>query len=396
MNKLFNWTFGSIFRTFGRIIAYLLFGLVIGLIMSKNDIKITDILGLDVVHAAQVPSWLTNSQITMPSNYNISTCSSSSCSNVSTQINHVVDTSGDWYYFFGNTDPLSITANGTLISHNTDTLRPNYMYAYQMYFCSNNDLSLDNTYIDLFGSSTSGGIRQLEHAFSYRGTVVGGGINSAPGNGSTTFNYCFAYRVALSPSEDISWLGLRIKRFGSSNITNTGLYFFGYKIDSLGLYDDYIRTIVTNSIRNSGVATSQELQDATDSINENVNEVNDTITDDDTDGATSDAGDFFSDFTTNTHGLTAVITAPLTAIQSLLDNNHRCHLLQLPIPFVEGNQTIDLPCMSNIYEQHFGDFMYIYHIIIYGIVSYWILVRIFAMVKDFKNPDHDEIEVMEL
>ena len=40
--------------------------------------------------------------------------------------------------------------------------------------------------------------------------------------------------------------------------------------------------------------------------------------------------------------------------------------------------------------------MDIYDVITLGIVSYWILVRIFNLVKDFKNPDHDEIEVMDL
>lgn len=397
MNKIFNWTLGSVFRTFGRIFAYLIFGLIVGLIMSKNDISITQLLGIDYVHAAQNSSWVTNSHLTMPPNYNISTCSGTPCTNLDYQTISIKDQSGDYYYANANASQFTLNTSGVLISHNTDSLLKNYMYTYQMFFCSNKDLSLDNVNIQTHNSASSGGIRNLERNFSYNSDVYGGGISAIPGDGTTTFNYCFAYRTIFSPSSNSNWLGMRIlKKTGS--YSGTLIAFVGYKIDSLGLYDEYIEQVIDNAIRSNtnGLATSQQLQDATDSINENVNEVNDSITDDDTDEATSDAGDFFSDFTTDTHGLTAVITAPLTTIQSLLDNNHRCHVLQLPIPFVDGNQTIDMPCMSNIYERHFGNFMYIYHIIIYGIVSYWILVRIFAMVKDFKNPDHDEIEVMEL
>ena len=52
--------------------------------------------------------------------------------------------------------------------------------------------------------------------------------------------------------------------------------------------------------------------------------------------------------------------------------------------------------MRQIYNDNFGSFMNIYDVIIIGIVSYWVLVRIFTLVKDFKNPDHDEIEVVDL
>lgn len=120
--------------------------------------------------------------------------------------------------------------------------------------------------------------------------------------------------------------------------------------------------------------------------------VTDTITDDNVDGANSEASNFFSGFTTNTYGLTSIITAPLTLIQSLTSTT--CSDLVLPLPFV--NQNLTLPCMYTIYSQNFGSFLTLYQTITYGIVAYWVIVRIFNLVKDFKNPDHDEIEVMEL
>lgn len=130
-----------------------------------------------------------------------------------------------------------------------------------------------------------------------------------------------------------------------------------------------------------------------DDTNNAINNVNDTLNNDDTTESTSTASNFFSNFNTNSHGLTGIITAPLNAIQSLTSKT--CSPLVLPLPFME-DKNLSLPCMRPIYEEFFGGFITLYDIITLGIVSYWIMVRIFAMVKDFKNPDHDEIEVVDL
>ena len=112
----------------------------------------------------------------------------------------------------------------------------------------------------------------------------------------------------------------------------------------------------------------------------------------DTSESTAEAGDFFSGFTTNTHGLTGIITAPLTLIGNITSST--CSPLSVPLPFVGEN--LSLPCMSSIYSRYFGNFYNMYKIITFGIVAYWVCVRVFSLVKDFKNPEHDEIEVMDL
>ncbi len=117
------------------------------------------------------------------------------------------------------------------------------------------------------------------------------------------------------------------------------------------------------------------------------------IMDDDTSGANSEAESFFSGFSTDTHGLTSIITAPLTLIGNITSST--CSPLALEVPFVEG-KTLNLPCMSSIYKKHFGSLLNVYQIATFGLVAYWVCVRIFALVKDFKNPDHDEVEVMDL
>ena len=139
----------------------------------------------------------------------------------------------------------------------------------------------------------------------------------------------------------------------------------------------------------------QAVQEVKKAQNENLNEqkkTNDTLKDDNIQQAQDSAGGFFNDFTTDTHGLTGIITAPLSLIESITSSS--CSPLVIPLPFV--NKDLTLPCMGAIYSQYFGSFLSIYQIITFGIVAYWVLVRIFNLVKDFKNPDHDEIEVLDL
>ena len=102
--------------------------------------------------------------------------------------------------------------------------------------------------------------------------------------------------------------------------------------------------------------------------------------------------DLFSNFASNTFGLTAIVTAPLNLISSITSSS--CVSLNIPLPYI--NSTLILPCMTTIYQQHFGSFFDIYQTITFGIISYWVIVRIFNLVKDFKNPEHDEIEVLDL
>lgn len=124
-----------------------------------------------------------------------------------------------------------------------------------------------------------------------------------------------------------------------------------------------------------------------------IDAVNDTLNDDDTTGATDKASDFFSSFSTDTFGLTSIITAPLNLIQSLTSST--CTALHIPLPYLD-NKYIDLPCMTSIYQSAFGSFFTMYQTVTFGIIAYWVCVRIFNQVKDFKNPEHDEIEVLDL
>jgi len=136
-----------------------------------------------------------------------------------------------------------------------------------------------------------------------------------------------------------------------------------------------------------------ETNDKIDQTNQELSNLNSNLNDSDTSDATNEAGNFFSGFETDTFGLTSIITAPLNLIGSITSST--CSPLGLQVPFVE-NTTLNLPCMTSIYQNYFGSFLSVYQTITFGIIAYWVCVRIFALVKDFKNPDHDEIEVLDL
>lgn len=150
------------------------------------------------------------------------------------------------------------------------------------------------------------------------------------------------------------------------------------KGSSFTTYEEYGTQVCTNKL---------------DDANNAINGMNDTLNNDDTSGATGEASDFFSSFSTETFGLTSIITAPLNLIQSLTSST--CTALHIPLPYLD-NKYIDLPCMTSIYQSTFGSFFTMYQTITFGIIAYWVCVRVFNQVKDFKNPEHDEIEVLDL
>lgn len=146
------------------------------------------------------------------------------------------------------------------------------------------------------------------------------------------------------------------------------------------VYDGYDNAII-----------SQKNNISLNDLNNEQKDTNDLLSDSSID---SDLGNsFFEDFEDEDFGLSGILTLPLTTIQSLTSKT--CTALQIPIPFTD-NKKITLPCMTAIYEEHFGAIYDIYKVVSFGIISYFICINIFAMVKGFKDPDNDKVEVMEL
>lgn len=101
---------------------------------------------------------------------------------------------------------------------------------------------------------------------------------------------------------------------------------------------------------------------------------------------------FFTNFRTNFHGLSDIISTPLYAIKKI--NTGVCSSLEIPIPYT--NKNISLPCMTTVYENNMPEILNIWQIVTNGLISYYIILDLFRIVKSFKEPEEDKIEVVDL
>lgn len=507
IKNVFNWSVGSFFRTLGRIVAYIIVGALIGLILSNNDISISNLF-LPKLSAATLTSYNTYERI-----WNQETgCGTSNRYSYTTYANS--DPAGDlWnigsfntqysgkaaqlgfnfqynltagkYYDIDvifNTSDLSSSLNTTnvyvesgtscqdtsgsrvaligftlsnsgtnysnkatirIMANSATTYWGFYFYKGPTQFVTgvNNwrinsitinevDPSNTNIIIDNATNNTTNIINNnnenTQQIINNQNELLGSKCENLLDKNSYTINNGFlafdlnnlvngkiytistnlpvyTYKFSSNNVTDASNVG---PETWTSGITNWTFTYTGHRYLFINISTAYDGNSFVSNISQLSNYNFMLVEGSTsktycefgsyssklDDTNSAINGVNDTLNNDNVSDATSSASNFFSNFTTDTHGLTAIITAPLSAIQSLTSAS--CSPLVLPLPFV--NQNLTLPCMREIYVSTFGGFMTLYDTITLGIISYWVLVRIFTLVKDFKNPEHDEIEVMDL
>ena len=185
-------------------------------------------------------------------------------------------------------------------------------------------------------------------------------------------------------------------RYFSANTSRDVVYGGNYKA-YIVIYNGYtannleIRPMLSSGAlpkpyEKTGLVCVSKLDDQTNAINN----INDSINNSNVESGTGQG--FFDDFSSNDFGLSSIITIPLNTIQSLTSKS--CLPLQVPIPFTDSNLT--LPCMTEIYEQRFGSVYNLWKIVSFGIVAYLIAIDIFHIVKGFKDPESDKVEVLDL
>lgn len=371
MKKIFNWSFGAFFRTIGRVFAYFLIGILLLFIGSK--------LGLNfgyIVNAATLNQWADN--LPVLNRVQMYECGASQCYEKSTDFGGIsTGGDGDRKYIFSSNNLTIDSSGGTVIQTTTgDVLNKGYLYLTKFYICNKPNISDYNYKIGNTNFATPS---------TFNADILAlndSALSTSPGITGIGYSSCRLFSGLYVPTTTgNNWISIQF----TSNTTQTSKFaLVAVETENLGIYTNTIKQIIESSNGN--------VVDAVNSVKEETKKTNDTLNDDNVDESLSNADSFFNDFNTSTHGLTGIITAPLNAIQSLTSKT--CSPLVLPLPFVDKDLT--LPCMRQIYIDNFGGFMNLYDVIIIGIVSYWVLVRIFTLVKDFKNPDHDEIEVVDL
>lgn len=257
------------------------------------------------------------------------------------------------YYHLSYSSSISVIGNYPLVSN---------LYSIQPIDTTNYDYALFNVCTTTLLPSTISFVDSGVYAYSLTTTTMA----YSP---DYTFKYCSVLKADLTGVNSLR--GAMQLQFSSLATSVTPTFFINKNIYFGSDNDEVINAIDKNT-------------DA-------INGITDSINNSDTSGASSSSSSFFEGFEDNDYGLSDIITMPLSMIKNI--TSATCTPLSFPLPFVNKNAT--LPCMTEVYSQ-FGPVLSIYQTITFGMIAYWVCVNIFATVKSFKDPDRDEIEVVDL
>lgn len=378
MKKIINWSIGSFIRTIGRILAYLFIGFILSLLATHFGFVMS-------VNASTTPKyWITNTDV--PTYFDLFDCTESTCNRVNSdnytnQLIELGEVGGR--EFTVTTRQYNLQGNG-IVMRTSSNSRYNVGYLYQTTFYVCSDAVMDNAtnaiYPSYYGDAyTNNNVFQSSNSYN---------LSGVPGLAPTWPN-CYAFSTIFSPGENGTYINLRLK---STSRINGYYALVGFKSESLGLYSGEVKSIVENS----GFATAssvEEVKKATDEVKEETKKTNDTLNNSDTSEAQSDADSFFNDFDEgDTGSLMNLVKLPLKFLNSL---NNSCKPISLDTGYIG---TIKLDCLSTtLYNQSgFANWFNIISLVLNGVIMYGCIRKIISVVQKLKNPDDDEIEVMDL
>lgn len=133
-----------------------------------------------------------------------------------------------------------------------------------------------------------------------------------------------------------------------------------------------------------------------DSLNDSINDVNDTLNNSNVESGTG--SDFFNDFNSQDNGgISGIITKPLVLINALLSSNSSCADLNFDISFPGMTaKSVSFPSGCILWNNVPSSVVNVYWLFIVGFCSYYLLKRLFKDVEDLKNPEKDNVEVIDL
>lgn len=453
MNKVINWTFGGFFRAIGRTLAFLLLGFLVGFIAFKSGVKITDLFSFMRVKASTTYTWTTKQSRLYIDQQGTETTTSwetiphtFSPTYPVSQMQYRLQYSGGLKA--GNSykfkisflpSPDALNSNGIWFSDGTTTLtevncsgwarESNGYYANVCAISPETDISSSGylyvrivfntgyvntirSYVGDFEETKGTGAIIQDSAIDIMNNqnentqaIIDSNMvcenvdkNSIKLDGKYLSNTGAEYSYSDYGITDYYTINSKTKITPTQTISNTANYCY-YTETKTVISCSSNSTLTTSNLTIPDNAKyirftiSKSANKPQFKICKNGNQaIQDSIDDDDVSGANDKAKDLFTNFTTDNHGLTGVITAPLELIRNLASNT--CQPLVLPLPFV--NENLTLPCLSSIYQQHFPAFLTMYQVIVSALIGYKICISIFFMVKGFKDPGEDKIEVLDL
>jgi len=314
---------------------------------------------------------------------------------------------GKWLNVIFNTNPLSIWPDaGAMYAFNLDQkLENKYVYSLTYYRCSDNKkLSYSTTSIELIVCPyPSNCASRPTNSTIYQKSNITDLNNRPSAVENQTYDYCSMITTIFVPKQAHSWLGIR-EYSQSGQLNGVYVHNFGYKLESLGLYEGVIRDQLNGVISNSGLASATSVQQVQNSVNQvkqeiqgmqqkqdqtnkKLDKLNDNITSEDID--TSGYGNLSNNNAQN-GVINQLVTMPITLAQSYLNGfNSSCSPFSLGTLY--GEELI-LPCINP--GNYLGNLWNVIDVIISGIFIFVFgkkLVKIFNDVTNLKENQVNEV-----
>lgn len=303
LNKIFNWSFGAFFRTIGRILAYLVIGILILIIGSLLGSKLPKNIFMKVNAAT------TNGEY-IPKMY--------SNSNLTTEYTFDYNKGGYYTEFYNNFENKEWYFQPIIF----ETNKYSTLFVPVTISDPNSILSItrNNTNTDI--------IKELGASVSIRAIWNDGWLS-----------WCYSTDINKNNNSVVY----------QCNVPNTRTSLMGLNIH---IADTSIGASILESVVTVGIADTFDFEISSNKTNEDIknsiNDINDTINDTsnpDTDSAISSWTDKMID-----NPLADVILLPLTVLNSFKTAlEGKCIPLELTVPFIDYD--VNIPCISSIFAQ---------------------------------------------
>ena len=357
IKSVLNWTFGSFFRTLGRLLCFLLVGGLIAFLISKLDINMPKFEIFMDVYADVQP-------------YGDTYLTSQFWGD--TGLNHVINFSGS-----------PSASHSTIILYNDAGLTyRDYVYFIVVGCRHGNDITGAV-------STRSSGAKIGQMSIYNSQEACNDGYQ-----GKITY---MQYQVTLWGNVDDTGEELiadaNASLYGSNYLYIMNKYFSNEDtllalIQGQTTYD-LIEQQLQQSINNTTNIINNQNSN-TEAINGKLDDMNTSINSSDIDS--SSGVNFFNNFNTEDNGgISSVITAPLRFVRKMTDS---CE----PISFDLMEQDINLPCGDTLFwnKEGVAPLRTIWNILVGGAFIYALLRKIFKIIEDIKDPQSDKIEVLNL
>lgn len=366
MKKIFNWVFGSFFRTLGRYLFYILMGfglaIILPILIEKFDISLPESLLSSLIldvradeleysySQYRVQTTGTSSSWTPLTNFNTSTSNSI----VERTVSGLAVRFGRTNNFKANTSYAVVVNVGFAPTQSLNNLQVSKVDCYTSSSVSNWVTNSSN-----ISTCSLRNIVKVDNSNTFRFVFEVTPATAAPG---LQFNFYFVAGVSASS----------INVYNTSTITDTN------------------DTSVEQAIKNQNLIIQNGFTQIQGNIDSNFNELEDKLLDDELND--DDIKNVFDDLEieeTSLNGFSNFLMVPLHWAETFLRPNQVCQPIQIPLPYLQ-NKYLTLSCMNDFW-QNLGPLAALVDLVWVAVVGVRIFNGLFVLTIDILSPkDNDD------